>query len=88
MTSTSDFKDELMAQFKRGEKQSRPHVEINAGELHRTLGGYPPKTGETHVMPSCCNAMWEAFDDARDVVVHQTESRHSPSLTIRYALPR
>jgi len=31
---------ELDAQIKRARAQGRPHVEINAGELHRLLGGY------------------------------------------------
>ena len=32
------------------------HVEINSGELHRAVGGYP---GADHRMPMCCDAMYE-----------------------------
>jgi hypothetical protein len=39
MPSTVDFRTELAAQIARAAKQGRPHIEINAGELHRTVGG-------------------------------------------------
>jgi hypothetical protein len=32
-----DFRKELLAQISRAAKQRRPHVEINAGELHRIV---------------------------------------------------
>jgi hypothetical protein len=33
-------------------------VEINAGDLHRRVGGYP---GQNHRMPMCCVVMLAAF---------------------------
>ncbi len=84
----SDFRRAIWAQFKRAENQGRPHVEINAGELYRTLGGYPPKRGEQHRMPLCCQAMRAELDAKRDQVVHETASGQAPSLTIRYKIPR
>jgi hypothetical protein len=39
MPSTDQFRAELIAQIDRAAKQGRPHVEINAGKLHRKLGG-------------------------------------------------
>lgn len=77
-----------MAQIERAVKQGRTHVEVNAGELHRTLGGYPPKAGESHAMPSCCEAMRQEFKRGNAEMIHETESGNSPSLTIRYGLPR
>ena len=46
MPKAEDFREELQAQIQRAHKQGRPHIEVNAGELHRKLGGYPPKAGE------------------------------------------
>lgn len=43
MPSTDDFRQELAAMIKRAAQQGRTHVEVNAGELHRMLGGYPAK---------------------------------------------
>jgi hypothetical protein len=48
MPSADDFRRELTAQIERAAKQGRPHIEINAGELHLVVGGYPPKAGESH----------------------------------------
>jgi 5-methylcytosine-specific restriction protein A len=88
MQTTDDFRRELAAQIKRATQQGRAHIEVNAGELHRTVGGYPAKAGALHSMPSCCNAMTELFDAERDVIVYETASGRAPALTIRYALPR
>jgi 5-methylcytosine-specific restriction protein A len=88
MPTTDDFRTELNAQIDRATKQGRPHIEINAGELHRTVGGYPPKQGETHSMPSCCGVMREEFKRGRAEIIHETESGNAPSLTMRYTLPR
>lgn len=88
MPDAADFRTELQAQIARAERQRRPHIEVNAGELHRTVGGYPPKSGVSHWMPSCCKVMRDEFDSSRDEIVHQTESGTAPSLTIRYRLPR
>jgi hypothetical protein len=52
MPTTDEFRAELHAQIERTSRQGRPHVEINAGELHRKLGGYPPKAGP-HSMRLC-----------------------------------
>jgi 5-methylcytosine-specific restriction protein A len=61
---------------------------VNAGELHRVVGGYPPKAGEHHSMPSCCEVMRKERTRGNAEPVHQTESGNSPALTIRYNLPR
>ena len=74
--------------IKRAAQQGRTHVEVNAGELHRMLGGYPAKAGRRHSMPSCCNAMRQMFDPERDSIIYETASGIAPALTIRYAVPR
>lgn len=63
----------------------REFTEINAGELHRRVGGY---TGRTHRMPVCCEVMRGAFaPDAGDLIVEEPPGRQGVSLTIRYVLP-
>jgi hypothetical protein len=66
----------------------RPHIEINAGELHRVVGGYPPGAGHTHSMPSCCNAMRAELSRGNAEIVFETKSGVAPALTVRYRLPR
>ena len=88
MPTAEDFRTELTAQIDRGAKQGRPHVEVNAGELHRKVGGYPPKAGGSHAMPSCCFVMRSELARGNAEVVHETDSGQAPALTIRYYLPR
>ena len=88
MPNTEDFRAELTAQIKRAAEQGRPHIEVNAGELHRSIGGYPPKVGQTHAMPSCCNVMRQEYAKGKAEIVYETESGQAPALTIRYYLPR
>jgi hypothetical protein len=54
MPTAAEFESEIRAMISRAIQQKRPHLEINAGELRRPLGGYP---GHNHSMPSCCAAM-------------------------------
>ncbi|MBZ8132981.1 HNH endonuclease [Afifella sp. IM 167] len=88
MPSPGEFRDELSAQVKRATEQGRPHMEVNAGELHRKIGGYPPESGKQHSMPSCCNVMREEFRKGNAEIVFETDSGQSASFTVRYMLPR
>lgn len=88
MLTSEDFKDELDAQIDRAVKQRRPHIEVNAGELHRVVGGYPPKGGETHRMPMCCSVMRAELARGNAEVICEPESGQGASLTVRYYLPR
>lgn len=88
MPTRDEFRAELQAQISRAKRQGRPHVEINAGELHRTLGGYPPKNRGSHAMPSCCAALRDELAGGNAEVIHETESGQAAALTIRYYLPR
>ena len=83
--STAEFREELHKQIQRARRQGRPHAEINAGELHRVLGGYPPKSGEpAAAMPSCCDAMREEFEKGNADIVFEPKKGKGASLTIRY----
>jgi 5-methylcytosine-specific restriction protein A len=79
-----DFRRELRAQIERAQNAGRPPVEINSGELHRKVGGYP---GQDHRMPMCCKAMQE-FKRSNDVVVSEPLKGEGANLTIRYMLPQ
>ena len=87
MLTASKFKLELNAQIERAMKHGRPHVEINAGELHRKIGGYPPKPGESHAMLSCCNVMRNELQRGNAEIIHETAD-DATALTIRFKLPR
>ena len=80
-----DFRSELNAQIGRARKQGRPHIEINGGELHRVVGGYP---GPAHGMPMCCEAMRAELRRGNAEIVYETHSGQGAALTIRYKFPR
>lgn len=82
------FRAELRAQIGRAERQGRQHVEINAGELHRLIGGYPASPGAPHRMPLCCSVMRDELERGNAEIVFQTESGQGSSFTVRYLLPR
>jgi len=76
-----DFRRELLAQISRAAKQGRPHIEINAGELHRVVS----RDDNRH--PMACRAMRE-LQLPTDLVVHAPPSGDGSSFTLRYILPR
>ena len=59
-------------------------VNIQAGMLHRTLGGYP---GRSHRMPVCCEVMRRLMT-GRDRIRSEPAKGKGASLMITYALPR
>lgn len=81
MVSMDDFRKELEAQISQATKQGRPHVEINAGELHRIV------SSDANRHPMACNAMRQAQGPS-DTVIHAPPAGDGPSFTIRYFLPR
>lgn len=84
MPTTQDFTDTIRARLRQAELRCQDYLDINSGELHRSLGGYP---GPKAAMPSCCNAMY-AEQRAVDRIVSQPPKGKGASLTIRYKLPR
>ncbi len=83
-----NFQEALGAKIERARRQGRDHIEINAGELHRAVGGYPAKAGAADRMPRCCNVMREELRRGHAEVIRVTDSEDPPALTIRYDLPR
>jgi hypothetical protein len=79
-----DFETELRRQLAHAQSLGRPHLDVNAGELHRDVGGYP---SSDHRMPMCCNAMLGEMIE-KDRILNQPPKGAGASLTIRYRLPR
>ncbi len=59
-------------------------AEINAGNLHRIIGGYP---GSNNRMPVCCAVMRATMKNG-DAILHEPPKKNGASLTVRYKLPR
>jgi 5-methylcytosine-specific restriction protein A len=77
-----DFERELNIIF---QKAIGNYIDVNAGELHRIVGGYPG--ADTNRMASCNNVMRKMMK-LSDIVLAQPTKRQGASLTIRYTLPR
>lgn len=84
MPLPNNFQEELIKIFEEAEKSGLPSVEVNSGELHRKVGGYP---GNNHRMPMCCSVMRQ-FMNNNDSVIQSPPKGNGASLTIRYAIPR
>lgn len=81
MPTTEEFREEAEAQIARAARQGRPHIEINAGELHRIV------SPDQNRHPMACDAMRQLMGPA-DVVIYELPAGDGPSFTVRYALPR
>lgn len=84
MPTKAEFAKAIAAKFRAGELRNADHLDLNAGELHRELGGYP---SANHQMPSCCDALLDA-QRTRDTIMAKPPKGKGASLTIRYNLPR
>jgi hypothetical protein len=82
--TAEDFSRELSRQLIRAENRGAGHIEINSGELHRVVGGYP---GPDHRMPTCCEVMRRSLRPG-DEAISEPSGGNGASLTIRYKLPR
>jgi hypothetical protein len=82
MVSIDYFREGLLAQMDRVSRSGFLDILINAGELHRSLGGYP---GSSRGMPSCCDAM-QAEIKSGDILL--LERGNGAGMTVRYLLPR
>lgn len=56
------------------------YIDLNAGLIHRELGGYP---GNNHRIPVCCDAMKSLMLN-NDFITNQPIKGNGASLTIRY----
>lgn len=87
MPDAEDFRQALKGYLAEATAHGRTAVDVNAGHLHRVLGGYPDPA--THRMPICCSVMRAEMKlEMGDRVIVQPLKGSGPSLTIRYVLPR
>jgi len=82
--TANSFRQELADLFSRAQDAGRTSIDVNSGELHRSLGGYP---GPRHRMPVCCDVMYQEMQD-KDRILNAPAKGKGASLTIRYMLPR
>ena len=83
-----DFERELRTRlYAASRDEHRCELTVQAGELHRSAGGYPDNTGQTNRVPMCCSVM-EAEMQNGDEIIDGPPSRQGESLTVRYRLPR
>lgn len=80
--TTADFKLAIARLLQEASREGRTAVSIQAGELHRLVGGYPQPHNR---MPMCCAAM-RASMTAGDRFVQQPPKGNGASLTIEYRI--
>jgi 5-methylcytosine-specific restriction protein A len=76
------FKKELTKIFKDAKEQGKEYVDVNSGDLHRRVGGYP---GSNHRMPTCCGVM-KSMMKSKDKILEKPPLGKGASLVIRYFL--
>lgn len=85
MPTREEFSNAIRAKLREAELRGAGHLDLNAGELHRELGGYP--AAGAHQMPSCCEALY-AEQRTGDTILARPPKGKGASLTVRYKLPR
>ena len=79
-----DFKTKIDNIFQSAQQNAQQYIDINSGDLHRQVGGYP---GHNHRMPNCCSVMRQYMKPG-DKILNGPPSGQGASLIIRYYLPR
>ncbi|MEX0964419.1 MAG: hypothetical protein WDZ52_10330 [Pseudohongiellaceae bacterium] len=83
--TAEEFKSTLKEIFSISEGLGLIAIDVNSGNLHRRVGGYPG--GGDHRMPICCDVMYAEMGPM-DAVIKKPDSGKGASVVIRYALPR
>jgi len=78
----NDIKNILDQKHSDAKQEGVREIQINSGELHRELGGYP---GPDHRMPMVCKVMHD-YMRRNDVIIQQPPKGNGASLTILYHL--
>jgi len=82
MPTEQDFRTEVRGQMREAQTAAASFVDINSGQVHHAVGGYP---GPDHRMPVCCQVMKADIRPGDEVL---PPNGQGGSLTIRYKLPR
>ncbi len=83
--TADDFRTALHDLLEEAEQLGFVAVDINSGNLHRRVGGYP---SQNHRMPVCCGVMYAEMKLIDDTIVSQPNSSKGASVRVRYVLPR
>jgi hypothetical protein len=84
MPNAEQFRTSLRQIFREA-PASAQFIDVNAGALHRKVGGYP---GANHKMPNCCQVMKSEMKTGDQILPGGPKSGSGASLTIRYRFPR
>jgi hypothetical protein len=82
--NADDFRTELKQLLSKAEEMDFVAVDVNSGNLHRRVGGYP---GQDHRMPICCQVMYAEMHN-NDEIITQPDSGKGASVIVRYQIPR
>ena len=77
-----DFQNQLMAILNAARQSGQSYVDVESGNLHKKVAGYP---NPNHRMPVCCEVMRKLMR-AGDSVLKETMSGQGATLTIRYTV--
>jgi hypothetical protein len=78
------FRLALQCRFEEAGRHSLDFVDVNAGDLHREVGGYP---GKSHHMPTCCDIMRNSMLPG-DTILNEPPKGRGASFTVRFKIPR
>lgn len=78
--TAADFHYEMYRRFDAAYIKGETLLEVNAGEVHKTLKA-------SNRIPLCCNALYD-LQNIGDVLLHIPSGGVGPSLMISYSLPR
>lgn len=79
-----EFRAALLRRFERAEKNRETYRDVQAGDLHREVGG---RSDADHRISICCEAMRQAMR-GNDRVLAMPANRDGANLIVRYILPR
>ena len=81
MTPTAwDFQNQLTAILNAARQIGKSYVDVESGNLHRQVGGYPDSN---HRMPVCCEVMRRMMRRG-DSILKEPSSGPGATLLIRY----
>lgn len=82
MPTRKEFETEIQHLFLKAVDLGFEEITINAGNLHRRVGGYP---GPNHQMPVCCGAMRDASKQG-DTELPNGLKKDGASFSVRYQI--
>lgn len=84
LPTAQEFRGEISKRLAWAEKKGWDYLILNAGQVHRDVGGYP---APNHRMPTLCRVMMQ-MKTPRDEVLYRPRLGIGAGLEIKYRLPR